>query len=51
MLVLSRKRMESFRISDDIVVTVLEIRGNQIKLGIQAPDDMKILRTELLKRK
>ena len=48
MLVLSRKCEESIRISDDIVITVLEIRGARVKLGIQAPVQMRVLRTELL---
>lgn len=48
MLVLTRKLNESVRISDDIVVTLLEIRGNRIRLGITAPKDIEITRGELL---
>jgi carbon storage regulator len=50
MLVLNRKRHESIIIGDNIVVTVVEICGKQVKLGIQAPDDVVILRTELVDR-
>ena len=46
-LVLSRKKDESIIIGD-IVVTVKEVRGNRVKLGIQAPGDVKILRMELV---
>jgi carbon storage regulator len=47
MLVLSRKVGEKVFVGNDIVVTVVEIRGNQVKLGIQAPEDVRILRGEL----
>ncbi len=47
MLVLSRKRQESIRIRDDIVVTVLSIQGNKVRLGIEAPKEIHVLRTEL----
>ena len=50
MLVLSRKRQESIRISDDIVVTVLEIQRNKVRLGIEAPKEIPVLRTELKKQ-
>ena len=50
MLVLSRKRQESIRISDDIVVTVLEIRRNKVRLGIDALKEIPVLRTELQKQ-
>ena len=39
MLVLSRKRNESVVINDQIVVTVIEVRGDKVRLGIQAPRD------------
>jgi carbon storage regulator len=39
--------MESIRISDEIVVTVLEIRGQRVQLGIEAPPDVPVLRREL----
>jgi carbon storage regulator len=47
MLVLSRKVGEKVVVGNDIIVTVLEVRGNQVKIGIQAPDDVRILRGEL----
>ena len=48
MLVLSRKRNESVVIDDQIVVTVLEVRGDKVRLGIQAPRDVPIHRSEIL---
>lgn len=47
MLILSRKQQESICISDNIVVTVLEIQGKKVRLGIDAPREIPILRTEL----
>ncbi len=51
MLVLSRKKKESVVIAGRIRVTVVEIKGNQIRLGIEAPQDVPICRTELLESK
>jgi len=48
MLVLSRKKGQSIIISDDIEITVLEVDGEVIKIGIAAPKSVKILRKELL---
>lgn len=48
MLVLNRRSKESLIIGDDIVVTVVEIRGNQVKISIEAPKDIKIWRKELV---
>lgn len=45
MLVLSRKRNESIRIADNIEVTVLEIRGNRVRLGISAPQSVNVRRS------
>lgn len=50
MLVLTRKLGESIIIRDDIVVTIVEINKNQIKVGISAPNDVNIVREELLLR-
>lgn len=50
MLVLSRRKQESIRISDDVVVTVLEIQRNKVRLGIDAPKEIPVLRTELQNR-
>jgi carbon storage regulator len=47
MLVLSRKRNETIVIDGDIRIIVLDIRGNQVRLGIEAPDSVSILRQEL----
>jgi len=49
MLVLSRKRRQSIQIGNDIVVTVLESRGGTVRLGIDAPKEIPVHRTELLK--
>lgn len=46
MLVLSRKANEEIVLGDDVRITVLSIRGNRVRLGIQAPDGVTILRRE-----
>jgi carbon storage regulator len=48
MLVLSRKHNESIHIGDDIEIKVVKIRGNVVGLGIAAPRDVKVMRSELL---
>ncbi|MCH8901809.1 MAG: carbon storage regulator [Chloroflexi bacterium] len=48
MLILSRKLMESIRIGDDIVIHVLSVSAGRVKLGIEAPTDVSIVREELL---
>lgn len=47
MLVLSRKKNESIVIDDTIVVTVVEIRGDKVRLGIQAPKEVPVHRSEV----
>lgn len=47
MLVLSRKAGERIKIGDNIVVIVNRVRGNAVQIGIEAPRDVRILRTEL----
>ena len=47
MLVLSRRVGESVMIGDDITVTVLEVRGDIVRLGIDAPRDVKVHREEV----
>ncbi len=47
MLVLSRKKNESIVIDDKIVITIVEIRGDKIRLGIEAPRDVPIHRSEV----
>ena len=48
MLVLSRKAGEGILIGPDIEITVLDIRGDVIKIGIAAPKDLRVWRKELL---
>ena len=48
MLVLSRKPNQSIRIGDNISLHVIRIKGNVIQLGIEAPQDVRIVRSELL---
>ena len=50
MLVLSRKLNESIVINGNIRVTVVGLRGNHVRLGIEAPDSVEILRQELCDR-
>jgi len=47
MLVLSRKKNESIIINDNIIVTVIEIRGDKVRLGFDAPKDIPIHRREV----
>ena len=48
MLVLSRRIGETLLIGDDIKVTVLNITGNQVRIGIAAPQEVQILREEIV---
>lgn len=48
MLVLTRKREQRIRIGDDILVEIIRTGRNTVKIGIQAPDDMRVMRDELL---
>ncbi|SNY05198.1 carbon storage regulator CsrA [Paractinoplanes atraurantiacus] len=47
MLVLTRRAGESVMIGDDVIITVLEARGDVIRLGIQAPRDVQVHREEV----
>jgi carbon storage regulator len=47
MLVLSRHRDESIIINDDIVITVVEVRGDKVRLGIEAPKEVPVHRREV----
>ena len=47
MLVLSRKEMDAILVGDNIRITVVSIRGNQVRLGIEAPSSIRIFREEL----
>jgi carbon storage regulator len=49
MLILSRRPGESLTIGDNIVVTVVSVNGNQIRLGIEAPREVRVLRDEIYK--
>lgn len=47
MLILSRKLNEKIMIGEDISVSVIEIRGDQVKLGVEAPRTVKVFRQEV----
>ena len=47
MLVLSRKENERIVIDDDITITLVEIRGDKVRLGIEAPKDVPVHRQEV----
>jgi carbon storage regulator len=47
MLVLSRKKNESIVINNDIIITVVEIRGDKVRLGIVAPKEVPVHRQEV----
>ena len=47
MLVLSRKKNESIVINDDITIVVVEIRGDKVRLGIEAPKEVPVHRNEV----
>ncbi|MED0660818.1 carbon storage regulator CsrA [Bacillus smithii] len=47
MLVLTRKKGETIQIGDDIEITVLAVKGDQVKIGIQAPKHVDIHRKEV----
>jgi carbon storage regulator len=48
MLVLTRRLMEKLYIGDDIIVTVVRLEGGQVRLGIEAPRNVPIVRAELI---
>ena len=50
MLILTRKSGEGLFIGDDVRITILEIRGKQIRLGIEAPASVVVLREEIYRR-
>jgi carbon storage regulator len=47
MLVLSRKKNESIIINDDITIVVVEIRGDKVRLGVEAPKEVPVHRNEV----
>ena len=50
MLVLSRKQSQRIKLGDSIVITVVRVAGDKVRLGIDAPRDMLVLRDELVKQ-
>ncbi|OOG23482.1 hypothetical protein B1C78_11145 [Thioalkalivibrio denitrificans] len=48
MLVLTRRAGEAVRIGEDVVIYVTGVNGSQVKVAIEAPDEVRILREELL---
>jgi carbon storage regulator len=50
MLALTRRPNETIVIGDDITITILSIHGNQVRLGIEAPKDVSIHRSEIYAR-
>ncbi|MCI5645454.1 MAG: carbon storage regulator CsrA [Treponema porcinum] len=47
MLILSRKTDQQIKIGDDITLTIIEIRGDQVKIGVEAPKSIKVFRQEV----
>ena len=49
MLVLSRKQQQQIKIGDQITVTIVRVKGNTVRVGIEAPRDLRVIRAELPK--
>jgi carbon storage regulator len=49
-LILTRRPMQAVAIGSDITVTVLEIRGRQVRIGVNAPRDIQVVREEIVER-
>ena len=47
MLILTRRTGESVMVGDEVVVTVLGVKGNQVRIGVSAPDDVGVHREEI----
>lgn len=47
MLILSRKIDEKIKIGDNITITLIEVRGDQVKIGVEAPKNVKVFRQEV----
>ena len=50
MLVLTRKVGEKIQIGDDITILIMEVKGKQVRLGIEAPTDVKVHREEIYQK-
>lgn len=50
MLILTRRPGNQIRIGDDITVTVLSVKGNQVRIGVDAPGDVSVHREEVFER-
>lgn len=50
MLILTRRSGEGVRIGEDVRIVILEIKGNQVKIGIEAPEDTQVHRDEVYER-
>ena len=47
MLILARRKKKKIRIGEDIVITIIEIHGDQVKIGVEAPKTVKVFRQEV----
>ena len=47
MLILSRKTDQQIRIGDDVTITIIDVRGDQVKFGVDAPKLLKVFRMEV----
>jgi carbon storage regulator len=50
MLILTRTPGESIRLDDDIIIKVFEVKGNQVRIGVDAPREVKVHREEIYQR-
>lgn len=50
MLILTRRTGETLNIGDDIIVTILQVKGNQVRIGINAPKDVPVHRDEIYQK-
>ena len=50
MLILTRRVGESLMIGDDVTITVLGVKGNQVRIGVDAPKEVAVHREEILER-
>lgn len=51
MLVLTRKHMESIQIGPDVRITVVKVSGDRVRIGIDAPKDVTVMRSEIVQPK